>query len=425
MFFKILVVVWLALAWGGPGFGNSLQRSVDLLRSGDAVRALEALDGFSAATPEDEVSLLWIRALAMVRLGQPNAAIPLLERLVALAPERAEYRLELAYALSQVGQTERALFHIGIARGSRLPPVVDARVAEFEKRLQFPKVVRGHFTFAVVPESNPTNRTSAREIFLGGLPFVVNPDARAKAATGLEVNAGLTASPQIAPGWRAQIGFSARTRFFGNRGRDDYTGRVFAGVVQGHVETGQTRQQVFLTRRWLDKRHFSHSHGVSLGYARRLSPATRLDLSAVYENLSYSAGHDLRRKVASVALSHMLSPQLEVSLSAHGEQRDSSLVSLGGDSWGAGIGAQYQFKGGLQASLNLNHVRKSYDGLHPLFGIARQDDFTKSRLRLANNQWNWKGFAPVLDITYEKQDSSVVLNRFRNVGASIGVTRRF
>lgn len=130
------------------------------------------------------------------------------------------------------------------------------------------KIINGHFTFAIVPETNAVKRTSATEVELFGLPFQINPDVRAKAATGVEIGTGVVASPQIAPGLRAQLGLALQFRLFDGKAPDDYIGKLYGGISHGFLETGQTRAQVFATRRLLDKSLYSRSTGLALGYAR-------------------------------------------------------------------------------------------------------------------------------------------------------------
>lgn len=422
---RLLAVCLMILISSTRLQADVLHRAETLILEGSPGAALSILSDYQPATPEAEIRLLWARAVAHMRLRQPSAALGHLERLVALKPLVPEYRLELAAALGQLNQSERALYHIEIARSAGLPEQIDQRVAAYAQQLENPKIVTGHFSFAIVPESNPGKRTSATEVILFGLPFQINPNARAQPATGLELNAGVAATPQLAPGWRAQIGFSSRFRLYDGKAPDDYSGRVFASVIHGFLETGQTHIQIFTSRRWLDKRYYSRSLGYSLSHARRVTPSTRVTAAVTRETTTYRNGAQVDRNFAALGVAHIVNPQLELSLAARAEDRNSDISALAGQLHGVSLGGQYRFSGGLQVSLTFDYERNRFEGLHPLMGIPREDRRSSARLDFSNSQWNWNGFAPVLRISAERQKSTVVINDFRNIAASLGATRRF
>ncbi|WP_167852811.1 surface lipoprotein assembly modifier [Pseudotabrizicola sediminis] len=424
MFRIILTCLGLLLPMA-PLYADPLVRAEGLIRDGNPVAALAQLEGYQPVTEPAKERAFWALALTHMKLGQPNAALPFLEQLVARTPRRAEYRLELAAALGQLGQSERALYHIEIARSSGLPPAVDQRVAAYAKQLENPKIFSGHFSFAVVPETNAGKRTSATEVELFGLPFVINPDARARPATGLEIGVGGVASPQLAPGLRAQLGFSTQLRLFDGDAPDEVHGRLYAGLIHGHLETGQSMAQVFATRRMLDDRHYAHSTGITLEHARRLTPSTRINGTLLYEHTTYRTGADVQRRFAAIGVTHLVNPQLELSFGVRTELRDTAIARLAGRLDGIRVGGQYRFEGGLQLGIIVDYERNRFDGITPLFGVVRSDKRTMARVEMSNSQWNWKGFSPVLRLTAERQSSTIVVNEFRNLGASFGITRRF
>ncbi len=416
----------IALSLTATGaFAESLRRAEAQIRAGAPNEAIALLRDYQPATPEAQVRMLWVLGVANMRLNQPAAALPHLERLVALAPRAPQFRLELAAALGRLGQTERALHHIEIARSAGLPEAIDRRAAEFAQRLENPKVLSGHVSVAIVPESNPVRRTSATVVNLGGLPFQINPNSRAQSATGLELSAGVLASPQLAPGLRGQLGFSVQGTFYNGKAPDDYSGRVYAGLIHGFLETGQSRGQVYVSRRFIDKRPQADTLGVMLGHARRLTPSTRVDGSVTHERVRYTSGLRMTRNAARASVTHVLNPQLDLTFGARLEKRMSQRSDIAGNLQGVSLGGRYRFEGGMQVGVNLDYERNRFEGVHPLFGIPRHDTRAGARLDLSNSQWNWNGFAPVLRLSYERQRSTIIINEFSNFGASLGVTRQF
>ena len=425
--FRIILFTLFLFLFSIPAqlHADLLARAEVLIGDGRYSDGLKQLEGYQPASKMTEQRALWARGLAHVKLGQPSAALPFLERLVALAPQNSKYRLELSVALGQLGQTERALYHIELARGSGLPPNVDQQVAAYAQALENPKIVSGHLSFAIVPETNAAKRTSATGLELFGLPFVLDPSARAQSATGIEISSGVVASPLLAPGWRAQVGVSTQLIFFGGAVPNDYFGRLYAEIIHGHLETGQTNAQVFTTQRFLDDKKYSQSSGLTLSHARRLTPSTRVDGLLLFEDTNYLSGQEIRRIFVSAGSTHLVHSQLQLSFGARMEQRSSDTETLAGTLLGVSVGAKYRFQGGVQVALNLDYEKNRFDGVSPTFQISRNDNRTTARFEVSNSHWNWKGFAPVMDITAERQSSTIIINEFNNFGASFGITRRF
>jgi outer membrane protein len=91
------------------------------------------------------------------------------------------------------------------------------------------------------------------------------------------------------------------------------------------------------------------------------------------------------------------------------ENRNSSIGTLAGHLHGASIGGQYRFAGGIQVGLNLEYQVNRAEGIHPLFFVNRQDARIAGRVEITNAGWSWNGFAPVLQLSAERQRSNIVI----------------
>jgi hypothetical protein len=402
------------------------ERAAEKTAGAEAARTDRRPDG-RPQNRDAEIRRLWALVVGYARQGRPRAAIAPLERLVALQPAEPRFRLELASALAEIGQDERARYHFDLARGAQglSPPdrqAISDRIDALDKR----KLWEGHFRLALIPESNAEKRTGAERVTIGGLNFGINPNARERPATGLDIGFGLAALPALAPDLRGQIGFRVDGRIFDGKASDDVTLRLGGGLIRFADRGQRFSAEVFTNRRWLADRPYTRAVGLELGYSRRLSDRSSLGVTLLGDRTDYiGTPFHTDRGIVHVNAVHLVSPQLLLRGGLRFETRQSANPGLAGQASGLSLGAQYLFEGGLRVALDVHFDRNAFDGVHPLFGLRRLDRRRQLMLQITNSNWNFSGFAPVLKLGYERQKSTIVLNDYRNLSGSIGLTRSF
>lgn len=419
------LALW-ALACAGPAHAITLDEAEQAVNGGRAGAVIAELERFVPRNETETLRRLWILGVAANRAGRPEAAVAPLARLVAEVPANPIFRLELARALIATGQSARALYHLELAKGAGLPPEPQAWAEAQIARLERPKTWQGYFRFALTPETNAAERTSASSVSLGGMVFNLAPEARAQSATGVELGFGLAALPVISDRARLRFGADVQAELFDGGAPDDVTLRANTALLHYGPHGRVVTAELFAARRWLDGAQFTRSHGVGLSFARALGARSRVTLATQFERLDYlQGGYSVDRTAASVALSHAATGQLVLRAAARLESRSSSFTPAGGMAAGVTIGGDYSFAGGLRMGVDLSYDHDTHDGRHPLFGVQRIDEKTGAALRLSHQDWSYRGFAPVLKLELERQGSTVILNRYRNLAASIGITRSF
>lgn len=409
-----------------PGSAATIDAAERALRDGQTDRALAMAETYQPADHAEALRRLWVIGVGYNRQGRPRAAIAPLNSLVAADPANVAYRLELAFALRRAGQDARARYHLDLTRGADLPPQLDARVQAEIDDIDRSRSWQGYVRFALVPESNAARRTAAETVNLGGLRFRLLPNAREQSATGAELGFGISALPKLSDNLRARIGVDVFARVFDGNIPDDKILRGAAGLLHLGDQGRQITADVFATRRWLDDQLYSDSQGIDLRFSRVFAGKVNALGSLTQERITYDRPfYTVDRTAASVQLVHATTAQLQLRAILRAETRDSRNALAAGQAYGVSIGAQYIFAGGLRASLLLSQDHDSFDGVHPLFGVRRKDEKRAATLFLTNQNWSFRGFAPVLKLGIEDQKSTVVLNSFRNTTASLSLTRSF
>lgn len=393
----------------------------------DGITALTTLG--PQADRAQELRRLWALAMAQARSDRPRAALPHLERLVSLAPENATFRVELAAALERAGQTDRARHHYDLARGAGLDSDLGQEIARRIDRIDRTKTWEGSFGIALTPESNAARRTAADTIFIGNLPFRLRPEAQAKAAQGVKLNLGIAALPALGPDLRARIGLSAEARLFEGTTPDDVQTTAELGLVHFADRSQRIGGGLLFSKRWIDAQDYSTSQGGYLTWSRSLGAQARSGVAlTLLHDVTDFDGAALRRttrNLAALRLTHLVSGQMQLRLGLTLERSDSRLPWESGDRTMISIGAQYAFRGGVLADLDLSTGHLTRDATDPFFGIRRKEDRHIAQLRLTHRDWTIGGFAPVLELGIEKQRSSNSIYSYDNTRAAIGLTRRF
>jgi len=352
-------------------------------------------------------------------------SLAVLSRQVSANPADPEARIRLAMALLQSGAQDRARFHLLQARAAPLSEADRIRLDALLARIDAQRDREGWFRFAIVPETNPGQRTDADTIWIGDLPFRLNPTAQAQRATGVHVSTGGALMPQIADGLRLRIGASVLARLYRERALQDITLRGDIGF-QGQTKTGQDWQiTTSVARRSLGGRSFGQGIGLHARWSQRLGRASVLNLHAEAVDWRF-VGHpslDGPRFAASAELRHALRPDLLVTATASVSRVKARAPHEAGKTLKLGFSAQQSFAGGLVLGGDIFAQSHRRDGRDPVFGILRKDSTTGIGLRAMHREISVGHFIPVIEASTTRQRSNSSLHAWRNTRVSMALSR--
>ena len=366
---------------------------------------------------------------AQAQTPPDEAAIRTLDQAVSANPSDPVARVRLARALLDRGQGDRARFHLMQARGAPgLAPDDRAALDRILDRIDGARSREGWMRFAVVPETNPGQRTGAETISIGGLDFTLNPGARAAPATGVNIAFGGALMPRIGQGnLRLRIGGSVDARLFSRKALNDITTRGEFGL-QGRTATGGA----WMVWTSVALRHAAgreHGRGVGLhgSWQQMVGQSAQIRLRADLERWHHPGlpAQDGTRGGLSLFWLQALRPDLMVRAGGFVHRVNARAPWEAGRSAGISAGVQKLFRGGLVVSLDVTVMQHRRDGADPLLGIQRRDRRTSLTARVMHRTVTVQGFAPVLELGYDRQGSNNPLNRYRNLRASVGFTREF
>jgi outer membrane protein len=369
----------------------------------------------------------WRQALLHMREGAPRAALPFLEDLVTAHPANGRFRLELARALYQIDEHERARYHFDYALSGELSLSEISAVQEYLTAMDTRKSWRGQARVAIVPQSNPWQRSGRRFVDIGGVLMLPLPPV--ERAIGLEVGLGGTWSPRLAQDLHARFHLMATGQLF----EDHSFNRGHLRGEIGFVSYGDHGRSfglgVALQGAGGREGLIMKGAGIYAAFQRRFGRRTQFSFSANLDQLRYPTAPQFNGPRTSLGLriQHIFAPQIKLSSSLSLSHHHTDALFHRRSDAGFGIGAEYAFAGGFVTGLeaSLGHTR--YAEANPLlFQYGPQRDWrAKLSGTIMHRDLTLYGFAPVVEFQVERQKSNVPMRSYDNLKVSLGATRNF
>jgi len=408
-------------------------RAVALHRAGKAKEAVEQLlpqEAARAGDPDFDYAL----GLAAADAGMPGVAIPALQRVLAVQPDNAQARAEIArvYAMAGDIDTARTEFDTVVADPSLPDPVrqrFDRLVRDYARQIAGGGNSLSGFADAEAGyDSNINQATSAGTITLPAFAFLgpatLGASARRRDAAFGQVQAGLS----------AQAGLSRQTRVFvsalgflrenvDDRGFDQAAVTGTAGI--GHTLTN--RDVLSLSAQgqqfWLGGSPYRKSYGGIAQYTHRLPSGKALSVTGSYTRLDYNGGSGRDADRFSGSLSYV-GRNSYASLNAGVERTgQAGFAHLGNDFVAIQTGLEKPVARRLAILASVGGEYRDYRSADPLFLAGRRDVQLDASLGLRALLAD--GITARPRVTWTRNCSNFDLYDYKRVTASIGLRAEF
>jgi hypothetical protein len=183
---------------------------------------------------------------------------------------------------------------------------------------------------------------------------------------------------------------------------------------------------VFYRPLWLDGEDLLDYYGLVLGTRRNIgdSYTAGLELSASQEDYSDFRGFDRDQLLANAFFEVTQTTGLHrFALRFGQEQSDDNHDFLDRDLLGLGYQWQQRLNQKWQYSVSVDYLDSEYQGVHPLFGVVREDSFFSSDLEVRYalaQRWAIKS-----RLSYLQNDSDIPLYEYQRVKFWLGATYEF
>lgn len=380
------------------------------------------LDGLAQANANDP-QVMFLQAQLESAEGNYGKAAAIYRRMLSRDPSLLRVRLELARALFAARDYDASRYHFEIALGQTMDENVRQNVHAFLRAIRG-RVTWLTFSATFGPDSNPNFATSARTIDLFGTTFELNPDARARRASGMVANA------------QGRYAFGEDNRYFVagaleyrdyegsfadseamelTLGRSFVTGEALWTVEAGPTLTGYQDRELY--------------RGAVLRFTHALPLGQRFLTSShlTFKHLDYPRFEHLTADQAwlGTTVRYAIDPTSAVwtgVLLGRSRAREDP-YSYRAVEGSIGYAKELPARFNIQVQLAAN--RYVYYEPEPLFGEDRRDRLLRLDFALTARDWTVYGFAPRLTLSAARNSSTIPLFAYRRRFAGIGFTREF
>ena len=409
---------------------QALDRAKQLLEQKQPSRAYELLlplEAQRAGEPEFD----YLLGIAALDSGHRERAIFALERVLAVQPDNALARAEIARAYLAAGEKDTARREFEAVKREPIPAAARATIDRYLSAITAAETthVQGYIELGLGSDSNVNSATSDSQIALpafGGLIATLNPAATSKKDSFANVLGGINFTHKVNERWSVVAGAAVNGKF--NREQDQFDTLALDGnlgarwAANNDALTLAAQMQSFE----LDNSRYRDTRGMIAQWQHNLDERRQVTGYLQYAQLRYPTQgiRDADRGIGGVAYAQAFSSRLSpvLFLSAYGgreKERADGVPHLGHKPWGIRVGGQFRPTEGWTVFGGVNYEQRRYGGPEPIFLVPRKDKQTD--VRLGASYLMRAGTTLILQASNTDNKSNIDLYHFQRTLGTVSV----
>jgi hypothetical protein len=341
-------------------------------------------------------------------------------------PSLLRVRLELARTLFMEKRDEQADYQFRLAAAAHPPSMVARNIVRFREAIRARRSWRFNFDVGFAPDSNINSATDKQSVDIYGLPFQLDPSARARSGTGVFVGGDASVRLNRFGKVPVYLGTYGRWLRYGDHRFDD----AYAGAEAGpefRVAGGRLRTTATGLMRWYGRRPLVSSFGGHLNYEKLVGDRWTVGGSLLVRHNEYARRRDVDGWDAEARISANRPLGLTTLGFGYAGIERSWANDPGQAFWreALGIGILKEIAWGLRPQVSLDFARQVGDGALAPFGRKRRDWLLQGSFSIYKRDWNLGGFAPSLSLAMTRNFSTLSLYQERRVRGEVRLTKAF
>ena len=388
-----------------------------------AERAYEAL----IQDPSQEVRLEARFRLAMLEGKRSNLtrSATLLRQVIDQRPDAARVRLELASVLDRMGDKDGAWRQVRAIHAGALPADVARLVDRYSEALRAQRPAGTSIEFALAPDSNINRATRADRLGTVLGDFEIADEGKARSGTGVALSGQTYRRVPL----RDDVSVLIRASGFANLYRQSRFNDIAADLAIGpeiNLKRDRIQLELGATQRWFGQKPFLRSIRAAATLSHQIGSRTMLRLSGSASRIDNQQNdlQDGRGFSGQIGLEHALTRTTGFALSVSADRQSLREPAYSTTGWRAGV-VGWRDLGRMTLTLGAEVGRLKADERLALLPERREDRYSRLSLGATFRQFNWRGFAPLLRLSRERNRSNVAFYDYRRTRTEIGVTRAF
>lgn len=389
---------------------------------GAASTALEAQPGAFDPVIEQE----FVDGMTAYAAKDYRHAEALFRKILERDPNLVRVRLELARTLFLEKKDEDADYQFRLAAAARPGTMVARNIVRFRQAIRARRSWRFDIDFGIAPDSNINSATDKQSVGIYGLPFRLDPNARARSGTGLFAGGDVSVRLNRFGKVPVYLGAYGRWTRYADRRFDDAYGGAEAGP-EFSLGGGRLRTTGTALMRWYGHRPLVASFGGHLDYEKLVGDRWTLGGTLIGRHNDYYRRSDVDGwDVEALASANRPLGRTTLGFAYAGIERDWA-NDPGQSYWRAqaGIGILKEIAWGLRPRLTIDVARQLGDGPLAPFAEKRRDWLVQGSFSIYRRDWNVAGFAPSLSLTVTRNHSTLSLYHERRVRGEVRLAKAF
>ena len=407
-----------------------------LLDAGKASQAYALLEPQESARA-GEVGYDLLLGLAALDVAQNTRAVFALERVLAMEPNNARARTEIARAYLALGEASRARNELETVQKQGVPADVSVTLERYlaatrQVTDQEKTTMNGYVELTVGHDSNVNLGPRRDSVLIPGPVFPVlvdlSNDSKANADTFGQLGAGFNLRAPVASGVAVLAGVSGFGRFNGDKSQFDVgnadanLGVVFTSGKNVYTLMGQVNSLS------VDQQNYRTAGGLTAQWQHNLDARNQFSVYGQYSDIHYATQgvRDADRWVVGGAFAHLwrdgalgyVSPYL-----LKEKPQTSGMEHLGFDGYGLRLGARANMNEKTILFGNVSYENRRHNGIDSSFLTTRKD--TQYGLLFGASYAFAKDWSLTPQLSFTVNESNIELNDYRRDMVSVTVRREF
>jgi tetratricopeptide (TPR) repeat protein len=413
---------------------SAAQALLNIAKPADAYNLLSPMDFEYSG----DVRFDYLLGVSALDSGHPDKATLAFERVLAVDPNFAGARLDMARAYFHLGDMARAKTEFDAVMKQDPPQTARLTIEKYLNAIESAKKAKNNRYSAYVEgaigrDSNVNNSTSQSEVAvpaLGNLVFTLSPTNLKTPDNYYSVAAGGEVNHSVTDNWGVTGGVDLRKR--GNRSLTSFDASSVDTRAGIFLNTGDEmfRLGATLGKYTLAETAYRDSIGLTGDWRHNLNKNNQLNVFGQYSRNRFSQSemqlNDFNQTVFGTGFLHIL-PDGKTALFGSINLGNEHAVydRADGDKSGFGlrVGGQTSIYEAIDAYANVGYQIGRYNKENVAFQATRNDkqfDFT------IGGNWHWnKLWTMRPQISYSKNNSNIQIYGFDRIDASITVRRDF
>lgn len=413
-----------------------LEQAAGLIKSQEYKSAYELLEPLETERA-GEVNFDYLFGIAAIDSGHVTRGVFALERVLAVQPNNAQARAEIARAYYQLGENETAKMEFQNVLAAQPPDDAKQAINRFlsaiDKNLGLTTRYGAFMDFGIGYDTNVNSATSSTSVavpLFGGAIFNLSNSAQELSSSFMSLAAGASFSTPVSKDLSAFGSVAGNKKL--NWSEEQFDTDSLDFTLGGQFKQGLNAYSLAVQdgSYYVDGERFRHAYGLSGQWQRTINENNQASVFAQVSRLAYP-GQEIRdadRYVIGTGWGHAFGGDKApvLFLSAYvgtEEERHSNVPFFGNNLYGLRAGGQFTLNPRTVIYGSASYEYRDYGGDDPLFLKTREDDqydFAVGMRYLPGYNWTIRP-----QLSYTRNDSNILINEYDRTVISINFRHDF